>query len=94
MAATLRRSRLHNLNTVGWLKKRHKESSHDYYLHCPQELIKLNDVKLLFDEFDEDKNGTLDLEEIYHMLQINNIEADPERLRKIFTLEEFRTLAF
>jgi len=65
----------------------------------------LHEVKLLFDEFDEDKNGTLDLDEIFTMFKANDIHVDicklvriysmiPTRQQNAFTLEEFKELAF
>jgi hypothetical protein len=43
------------------------------YLHSDTELKNLDAMKVLFEKFDEDASGTMEIEELYEMLVQNKI---------------------
>ena len=52
-----KRTRLHNAITVNWLKKRFPKTTSKRYLHFPEELRKLSEIKRIFNIFDEDDSS-------------------------------------
>lgn len=54
-----KRTRLHNAVTVNWLKKRCGKTTSKRYLHFPEEIRKLAEIKRIFNIFDEDDSSRL-----------------------------------
>jgi Ca2+-binding EF-hand superfamily protein len=52
--------------------------------------MKISDVKLIFEQFDEDKSGSLELEELVTMFHDSGISVDRESLKKIFRIFKTR----
>jgi hypothetical protein len=79
------RSQLHIFTTVNWVKTRCRFSSKDVYQNKPTDLLELSDIHALFSEFDFDKSGTLELDELHQMFKAAGLMAPKETVRKLFT---------
>lgn len=53
-----KRTKLHNADTVHWLRKRFPSTANVNYIHYPEELQKHNEVQNIFQYFDEDHSGS------------------------------------
>ena len=69
----IKASKLHTLDNVAWCKTRGKKTSKDYYKHQPSDLWDLTDVVELFNEFDDDQSGALDMDELQDMFRTAGI---------------------
>lgn len=73
---------------------------HDKYLYTSTEMQRCNEVEKLFDDFDQDRSGFLDFDEVTELFEENNIAVGRPELIKIFqviqksaqTMTRLRTL--
>ena len=77
-----KRSKLHNINTLHWLKSRakcKKEIKRNYLLY-PEEMEQEMRIKKIFMTFDYDKSNALDLGEMVAMFHKFKIDVDRDKL--------------
>jgi Ca2+-binding EF-hand superfamily protein len=55
-------------------------------LYSPREIKNLEDIKLLFEKFDEDRSGSMEVDELYQMFSQNGINIQQEELLRIFNI--------
>ena len=82
MVKNNKRSKLHNIYTLRWLKARakcKKEIKRNYLLY-PEEMEQEMRIKKIFMTFDEDKSNALDLGEMVEMFQNFKIDVDRNKL--------------
>ena len=51
------RSMMHTSSVVSWLRKRHQDTANRNYIYMPKEIQTHDEVKGVFNLFDEDKSG-------------------------------------
>lgn len=97
--------KMHEFSTLNWFKKRCPKSTKDSYLYSAEELSSISMATEVFVDYDQDKSGTLEIEEIYSMFQHNGINISRRKLCNLFgmiktkqknklNLEEFKELTF
>mmetsp|Transcript_18697 Transcript_18697/g.33826 ORF Transcript_18697/g.33826 Transcript_18697/m.33826 type:complete len:219 (-) Transcript_18697:269-925(-) len=86
---------------TAWLKTRYARQSKESYLLSPKERSALQEATMVFEEFDLDKSGTLDLQELAKLFQSFGLDLTKRDLSEMFavvkpksrsqiTLEEFK----
>ena len=63
----MKRSTLHNKSTNDWFKKRYSKNVRYEFLYFPDEVKKRLQMMAIFDNFDEDHSGTLEIDEFLDM---------------------------
>lgn len=74
---------LRELATIKWLKNQKKTGNPDY-MNLLKEKRRMLELEELFNKFDDDKSGTLDMAELYHMFKQAGIEISQKDLRTLF----------
>lgn len=62
------------------------------YLYSENERHRVNEVEKLFDDFDDDRSGFLDFEEVTELFESNNIPVEEDELREIFRVIQDSTV--
>jgi hypothetical protein len=97
--------KMHEFSTLSWFKKRFPCSTKERYLYSNQEMHQIQMATEVFKDYDQDNSGTLELEEVYSMFQLNGINISRKKLSHLFcfvksrqkhrlNLEEFKQLTF
>lgn len=97
--------KMHEFSTLNWFKKRFPSSTKERYLYSNEEMHQIETAIEVFKDCDQDKSGTLEVEEVYCMFQQNGINISRKKLRNLFcfvksrqkhrlNLEEFKQLTF
>jgi len=89
---------MHTKDVNEWLKKRYSKSTRNHYLYFPSEIRKRQNMMAIFDNFDEDGNGNLELDEFLDMFEgiyLRNADeasdGDPqEGIRKHFRVYRYK----
>ena len=63
----VKHSRMHTISVNNWFKTRHFKTVSNKYLYYPEEIKKRQNLMSIFDNFDEDGNHMLDLNEFLDM---------------------------
>jgi len=77
---------LNNIDTINWLRKRAAEKAKIQYLNNASELEEHQAIVRVFAKFDDDGNGTLEVQELRDMFEINNIDISSEELLTLFSI--------
>lgn len=64
--------------TIQWLRKRFGSSASIHYLNSEDEVKILLETEDLFNRFDEDGSGTMELREFHELFKQNGINIDIE----------------
>lgn len=95
---------LRSKEVTSWLRSRYARRSKEEYLLSEAELARLEDIKQIFQDFDRDNSGTLDLNELAMMLKTYGLIVTKPQLKNLFsvvnprnrhylTFDEFRRFA-
>jgi hypothetical protein len=85
---SMKRSKLHNSQTIGWLNKRHATTAREVYRFLPENLQTHFDLNNIFVKFDEDKSNKLDLKEFFVMMHEVNVSIDLKDLEDIYNVAD------
>mmetsp|Transcript_33891 Transcript_33891/g.59080 ORF Transcript_33891/g.59080 Transcript_33891/m.59080 type:complete len:109 (-) Transcript_33891:2092-2418(-) len=77
---------LRSKRVKSWLKTRHASHSKQEYLLSEAELARLEDIRQIFNEFDKDASGTLDLTELSFMFRAYGLIVSRSQLRDLFSV--------
>lgn len=77
---------LNNIDTITWLRKRAAEIAKIQYLNNASQLEKHQAIVRVFEKFDEDGNGTLEVAELREMFDKNKIDISSEELLTLFSI--------
>eukprot|EP00347_Sterkiella_histriomuscorum_P023991 403332683 len=69
---------------IKWLRQRYPHRAKESYLYREQELNRCNDIIAIFDKFDADKSGYIEINELYQMFKQNDILITKQQLTKLF----------
>ncbi|CDW71144.1 ef hand family protein [Stylonychia lemnae] len=72
--------------TVSWLKKRFKKKASLNYMNTPSQLKRLLALEMLFNNFDDDKSGTLEVCEMNEMFQQFGFDISQNDMKKLFSM--------
>lgn len=75
-----------NIDTITWLRKRAADIAKVQYLNNASELEKHQAIVTVFEKFDDDGNGTLEVKELREMFEHNNIDISSEELLTLFSI--------
>ncbi|CDW84990.1 ef hand family protein [Stylonychia lemnae] len=81
-----RSSQVGNVDTIRWLRSRHKKTTMKPYLMTSTENKHIQQIKTVFQNFDFDGSKTLDAEEVFQMLEQNNIDIPIPTLKSLFSI--------
>ncbi|CDW72267.1 ef hand family protein [Stylonychia lemnae] len=76
--------KLKDLSTIKWLRQRYQAKAKEQYLYNNNDIKRCDEIVQIFQKFDEDKSGTLEIEELYEMFNQNDILITKEELQDIF----------
>lgn len=79
-----KRTKLHKKDVNSWLLKRSKNKAKIKYLYYPEELLQHQSIKEIFQSFDRDGSGGLDIDELVKMFSEFNIQMSKNDLKKLF----------
>ncbi|EDK31214.2 EF-hand protein (macronuclear) [Tetrahymena thermophila SB210] len=82
----LKRSRLMNKEVMDWAKKRSLSAIKKQYVHYPQDLKKIQEIKNVFLQIDKDGSRSLDKDEINEMFSKYDFYIDPDYLDQLFRI--------
>ena len=75
---------LNNIHTIKWLRKRASENTQIQYLNNASELEQHQAIVRVFNKFDDDGSGTLEVAELRDMFELNNIDITSDELNTLF----------
>ncbi|EAR97473.2 EF-hand protein (macronuclear) [Tetrahymena thermophila SB210] len=84
-----KRTYMHNLVTMKWLKIRYLDKAKKQYLFFPDELHKHYEINELFRGFDADHSEGIDIQELINMFKDNKINLDRQDVDSIFKIIDF-----
>lgn len=64
---------MNKMDMINWVRKRYKKTAKLQYLNDPMELEKLQALIYIFNKYDKDHSGTLDLQELDDMFKEHKI---------------------
>lgn len=79
-----KRTKMHKKDVNSWLLKRSKNKTKIKYLYYPEELLQHQSIKEIFQSFDRDGSGGLDIDELVKMFSEFNIQMSKNDLKKLF----------
>ncbi|CAI2385627.1 unnamed protein product [Moneuplotes crassus] len=77
---------LNNINTINWMRKRASEKAQIQYLNNSSQLEEHQAIVRVFEKFDDDGNGTLEVEELKEMFDKNHIDISANQLLTLFSI--------
>ena len=77
---------VNNINTINWLRKRAADKAHIQYLNNASELEKHQAIVRVFEKFDDDGNGSLEIKELREMFKKNHIDISSKELLTLFSI--------
>eukprot|EP00347_Sterkiella_histriomuscorum_P006288 403353342 len=81
-----RSKKVGSVETIRWLRKRHLKTTKKPYLMSDSENKHIQQIKTVFSNFDFDGSKTLDAEEVFQMLEQNNIDIPIPILKSLFAI--------
>ena len=80
-------SRMHNLSTNNWLRARHAAKVSSAYYYFPEETKKRQQMMAIFQNFDEDGNSQLEIEEFLDMFINTFVYCPPQEVENSILYE-------
>jgi hypothetical protein len=77
---------INNVSTINWLRSRAADKAKIQYLNNTSELEQHQAIVKVFEKFDDDGNGTLEVKELRDMFEYNNIDISSQELLTLFSL--------
>lgn len=77
---------INNIDTINWLRRRAADKTKIQYLNNASELEEHQAIVRVFEKFDDDGNGTLEVEELREMFDANNIDISSKQLLTLFSI--------
>ena len=77
---------LKETSTQNWLRKRYPNKTKEKYLYSDQERVRCQEIIDIFQKFDEDGSGTLEIEEIYEMFRKIGLNMSKNEVYQIFSI--------
>ena len=74
------------LDTIHWLKKHCSKSAKDKYLLTRKEEKQKKDIEHIFEKFDFDGSGSIEMDELFAMFYAHNIVISKRELKQLFSL--------
>ena len=67
-----------------WLKSRYFKTTPKQYLLTPEEIKQDEEIKIMFNEIDEDKSGMLEFDEIYQLFNWSGLLIGKSQIKDLF----------
>jgi Ca2+-binding EF-hand superfamily protein len=77
---------LKNHQTLNWLKKRYSSRIADEYLFNESERQRFFEIFRIFQKFDTDGSGSLDVSELEHLLKKTDLKFEKDQIDEIFKI--------